>query len=47
MVQAERRIDRISQTRPVTITKVLNGDFDIKLEEKLASKRREIGQVYE
>ena len=47
MVQAERRIDRISQTRPVTITKVLNGDFDIKLEEKLASKRREIGQIYE
>ena len=47
MIQAERRIDRISQTRPVTITKVLRGEFDLKLEEKLETKRNEIGQIYE
>ena len=47
MEQADRRVNRISQERPVTITYVLNGEFDIKLQDKISTKRKEIKQVYE
>ena len=46
-IQAERRVNRISQERPVTITSIINGEFDLKLNEKLYRKSKEIREVYE
>lgn len=45
MMQARKRIDRISQKRPVTITTIINGDFDLRLHKKLEDKMKEISEV--
>jgi len=43
--QARRRIDRISQKRPVTIYNMIGGDFDSKLQDKLQEKMKNIGSI--
>lgn len=43
--QARRRIDRISQERPVTIYNITAGEFDNRLQEKLQEKMKNIGSI--
>jgi len=45
ILQAKKRIHRISQQRPCLITTVINGEFDLRIKKKLDEKMKEISQI--
>ncbi len=45
ILQAKKRIHRISQKRPCLITTVINGEFDLRIKKKLDEKVKDISQI--
>jgi len=45
ILQAKKRIHRISQKRPCVITTMINGDFDYKIKRRLDEKIKDISEI--
>ena len=45
ILQAKKRIHRLSQSRPCLITTIINGEFDLRIKKKLDEKMKDINEI--